>query len=178
MFLQLLVQKVCLHLFSLPLLTMIRFQNIIILLVLHCRSYKGGWQNHSAKCFLHCGTNWQCSTCKCCSWCYKSPQQYKPTFVKKRIKEIISLWGLLRNYHVHAKTPHIAGTKLPMDVLRYLILSSVIYILMLFSVCNAQKQLKVQLDDSKNYPAQKLEAPLCPVLPCFLSKNTTTIYVF
>jgi hypothetical protein len=65
-----------------------------------------------------------------------------------------------------------------MDVLGYLILSSVICILMLVSVCNAQKQLKVQLDDSKNYPAQKPEAPPCLVLPYFLSENTTAIYVF
>jgi hypothetical protein len=41
---------------------------------------------------------------------------------------------------------------------------------MLVSICNAKNQLKVQLDDSKNYPAQKPEAPLCLVLPYFLSK--------
>jgi hypothetical protein len=36
----------------------------------------------------------------------------------------------------------------------------------------------VQLDDSKNYPAQKPDAPLCLVLPCFLSENTVVISIF
>jgi hypothetical protein len=52
-----------------------------------------------------------------------------------------------------------------MDVLRYLTLSFCVIciLIMSVSVCSAQKQLKVQLDDSKKYPAQKAEAPLCVV---------------
>jgi hypothetical protein len=70
------------------------------------------------------------------------PNNINPPLLEKNQINYLPL-GLLRNYQVHTKTPHMAGTKLLMDVLRYLTLSSIISILMLVSVCNAQKQLKV-----------------------------------
>jgi hypothetical protein len=56
--------------------------------------------------------------------------------------------------------------------------SAICILIMLVSVCSAQKQLKVQLDVSENYAAQKPEAPLCVVLVCFLSENAGVIFVW